>query len=46
MRQALLVIAIAISVIDLVSGFFAMRSPVFADLMRVPIVLSFLPYVR
>lgn len=42
----MLVIAIAISVIDLVRCFFAMKSPIFADLMRVPIVLSFWPYVR
>ena len=40
-RTALMVIACSISLIDLTRAFFAMKYPYFANLMRIPVLLSF-----
>ena len=40
-RTAIMVIACSISLIDLTRAFFAMKFPYFANLMRIPILLSF-----
>lgn len=45
-RTGILVIAVAISLVDLTRAFFAMKYPYFANLMRVVILLTFAHRLR